>query len=614
MPGITGIITKKASGNEQEKVSAMLGCMLHEPFYTHGTFHSPEKGFFIGYAAMENSFADCMPIFNETRDIVLFLTGECYEDQPAIDALAKRGHRFEPGNASYLAHRYEEEGEAFFRNLNGWFNGILLDLRNASATLFNDRCGIRRVYFHEGNEFFAFSSEAKSLLKAFPELREISPRSVGEFLTYDCVLENRTCFPKINLLPACSVWMFKNGRVEKKIYMNMADLENQSPLPKAEFVEQLESTFKKVLPRYFTGGPVGLGVTGGLDTRLILACRDAGPGELPCYTFGGSYRDILDMRIAPKVAAACGQPHRALRINDAQMLKDYPSLVEKATYISDGLEGTDKVDVLLFNRMARDIAPVRMTGKYGSQVLKGIFGFDARPPDTSIIDYDFKPYFEVARETTSAYQKVHKLTFLLQSAIPWWWNAFVTLESSQVDVRSPFLDNDLIRVLYQAPPLEPGFGTKFELGLIAKAKPELMAIPTTGSHGGNQPWPIPQAVNAAIRALLILDKVYIRERLPFEMTHLVGKVDRLLISPLRLDRLAMGFGEFRRYRTWFRDQLSGYLRDVLLSEKTLTRPYWDRENLTRIVNDHIQGKGTYLREIRKALQVELTHRVLLENL
>lgn len=613
MPGITGIITKRAAGNEQEKVSAMLACMLHEPFYTKGTFQSPENGFFIGFSSMEKSFSDCMPIFNENRDVVLFVTGECYEDQPAIDALAKRRHRFEPGNASYLIHRYEEEGEELFKNLNGWFNGILLDLRNASATLFNDRCGIRRIYFYEGDEFFAFSSEAKSLLKAFPELREISLRSVGEFLTYDCVLENRTYFPKINLLPACSAWTFQNGHTLKKTYLEMGHLEKQPSLNRMEFVEKLESTFRQVLPRYFTGGPVGLGVTGGLDTRLILACRDASPGELPCYTFGGSYRDIFDMRIAPKVAAACGQPYTALRIDDGRLLRDYPSLVEKATYISDGLEGTDKVDVLLFNRMARDIAPVRMTGKYGSQVLKGIFGFDARPPCMRLINEDFKSYMEMARGTTSELQKGNQLTFLLQSAIPWWWNAFVTLESSQVDVRSPFLDNDLIKVLYQAPPLDPGYGTKFELDLIGKTKPALMAIPTTGTYGGNQPWPIPHTVKAVIKALLILDKVYIRERLPFDMTHLVGKVDHLLISPLHLDRIAMGFGDFRRYRTWFRDQLSGYLRDVLLSEKALNRPYWSKSNLMKIVNDHIQGRGTYLREIRKALQIELTHRVLLEN-
>lgn len=614
MPGIAGIIAKDISGDERQKLDAMVGAMLHETFYTHGTYENPENGFFVGYVAIENSFADCMPIFNETKDIALFLTGECYEDRPVIEALASRGHRFHPGNASYLVHQYEEQRENFYKNLNGWFNGLILDLRNSRATLFNDRCGIRRIYLFENSSFFAFSSEAKSLLKAFPVLREISLQSVGEFLYYDCVLDNRTYFPKINLMPPASAWTIHKGCIEKNTYFEMDELENQPPLPRKQFAEELETTFKRILPRYFCGGPVGLGLTGGLDTRLILACSQAEPGRLPCYTFGGTYRDIFDVRIAPKVAAACGQPHQKMILDDELLLKEYPEQVEKATYISDGLEGTTKVDVIYFNKMARDIAPVRMTGKYGSQVLKGIFGFDARPPYMDIVNDDFKPYFDLAKKTTSDLQRAHKLTFLLQSAIPWWWNAFVALESSQIEVRSPFLDNDFIQVLFQAPPLEPGFGTQFELDVIGKTKSELMAIPTTGSYGGNKPWPISSAIRSAIKTMLILDKLYIRERLPFNMTHRFGKVDYKLISPIHLDRLVMGFADFRRYRTWFRDQLADYLRDVLLNEKTLNRPYWSKKNLIRIVTDHIHGRGTYLREIRKVLQLELTHRILLERI
>jgi asparagine synthase (glutamine-hydrolysing) len=614
MPGITGLITKHVLGNEKEKVDAMLRCMLHEPFYVHGNFQSPENGFYLGFSALEKSFADCMPVYNEKKDIVLFLTGETYHDLSEIHALKYRGHNFNPHNASCLVHMYEEEGEELFKNLNGWFNGIIMDMRNPKIILFNDRCGIRRIYYHENEEIFAFSSEAKSLLKAFPELREISFQSVGEVLTFDCVLDNRTYFPKIDLLPPCSSWTFREGRIIKKVYIDSAELENQSMLPTGQFVQKLEETFVRILPRYFANGSVGLGLTGGLDTRLILACLKPEPGQLPCYTFGGTFRDIFDVRLAPKVAAACGQSHTVLRLDDKQLLRDYPHQVEKTTYISDGLESTDKTDALYFNRMAREIAPVRMTGKYGSQVMKGIFGFAARLPYMHLIREDFKQYLDLANKTRAGLQKAHKLTLLLRSAIPWWWNAFVTLESSYVEVRSPFLDNDFVKVLYQAPPLDAGFGTKFELDLIAKTKPDLMAIPTTGSYGGNKPWPISYAQKTAISLLIILDKIYIRERVPFNMTHVVARADHLLVSPLRLDRLIMGFTDFRRYRSWFRDELSGYLQDILLDQRTLNRPYWSKKALIKFLDDHISGRGTYLREIRKVLQMELTHRCLLENI
>ncbi|WP_435550564.1 hypothetical protein [Desulfobacterium sp. N47] len=613
MPGLAGLITKEITGKEEETLRVMLDSMLHESFYTHGIFTSKENGFFIGYSALQGSFADCMPIFNETKDIVLFLTGECYMDRSLISDLSSRGHNFNPDNASYIVHLYEENGEAFFKLLNGWYNGIILNLRNPEAILFNDRYGIRRIYFYEHKNVFAFSSEAKSLLKVFPELRKIDTQSIADFLNFDCVLENRTYFSDISLLPAGSAWSFHGNNVRKKSFLNTALLENQIPLKHDEFFEELGDTFKRILPRYFhENHQIGMSMTGGLDTRSILACIDASSGQLPCYTFGGSYRDILDVRIAPKVAAVCKQQHQVLRLDDNKLLAEYPYHAERAIYISDGLEGVDKADVISFNKLAREIAPIRMTGKYGSQVLKGIVGFQSRPPDINIINEGFRKYLDMARKKGSELQKGHNLSFLLQCVVPWWWNGFISLESSQVDVRSPFLDNDFLNVMYRAPKNIGNFGTEFELNLIAKSKPELMAIPTTGSYGGNYPWLIAKGVKTALKMMLILDKIHTREQLPYGMTHIVGRLDYLL-SPLHLDRLVMGFAEFRRYRTWFRDQLSGYLQEILLDDRTLSRPYWNRQQVSRVVKDHINGRGTYLREIRKALQIELIHRVLLND-
>lgn len=612
MPGVTGIISKKIIGSESEKLTKMIGAMLHEPFYKVGSYVCPEKGFFVGYVSIEGSFSDCMPIFNETKELVLFLTGECYLDKAEINSLKAHGHDFCPDNASYLIHLYEEKGDKFFEILNGWYNGIIIDSAGSKAILFNDRYGVRRIYFHATEQTFIFSSEAKSLLTAFPELRQIDLQSVGEFLTYDCVLENRTYFSKINLLPPGSSWSFGNGGINKKRYFDPASLENQTPLTKENFFEELGDTFKRILPRYFSGGKIGLSLTGGLDTRSILACADLPSGKLPCYTFGGTYRDILDVRLAPKVAQACNQPHQVLRLNDEKYLAEYASHVERSIRITDGLESVDMADVICFNKLAREIAPVRMTGKYGSQVLKGIIGFKERPPDMRLISSDFQFYIETARDNCSKIQRGNELSFVLHCAIPWWWNGVVVSESSQVSVRSPFLDNDFIGVLYRAPKGLSNWGIEFQLNQIKKNRPELMSIPTSGTYGGNYPFLISKAVKKGLGMLMILDKIYIREMLPFGLTHLIGRLDHL-VSPLRLERLISGFGEFRRYRVWFRDQLSSYIQEILLAGKTIERPYWNKEYLTKIVNDHIRGRGTYLREIRKALQIELIHRILIDR-
>lgn len=615
MPGLIGIFTtslKKDIPFHFEDRIFQSG--PKESFYNYGIYRNHSiYNYYIGFSSIKNSFSDCMPIYNEKKDIVMLLTGECYDDQEVILSLRNKEHQFKPGNASYLVHRYEELGETLFKELNGWFHGVILDLRQNKVLLFNDRYGIRRLYIYEHPNYIAFASEAKALLKAFPELREISYQSIGEYLIYDCVLQNRTYFPKIQLLPPGSLWSFQNGKIEKKFYINMTELENQPKFSIGQFNSVLTETFKHILPRYFHGGKIGLSLTGGLDTRAIIACRNPEPGELPCYTFTGNYKDILDARIAPKVARLCGQNHTKIVLEDEKFIKEYPYWVEKATLISDGLEGTDKADVLYFNSIAREIAPIRMTGKYGSQVLKGIFGFKPRPPASEIINPEFKPYIEMAQETAKGFSNIHPMTFLLQRAIPWWWNSFVALETSQIEIRSPFLDNDFIKVLYRAPDLPSDFGIKFELNIIAGCKPELMNIPTTGTHGGKGIKPVAELKRLWILSLMMLDKAYNHEDLPYNLTHTLARIDKQIITPLHLDRIVSGHAEFRRYRRWYRDELSGYIQEILLCKKTLRRPYWNPKGLIKIVNDHIKGRGNYLREIRKALQIELLHRVLIER-
>jgi len=555
-----------------------------------------------------------MPIYNEKKDLVLFLTGECYLGKKVIHDLRNRGHVFNQENAEYLIHLYEEQGVDFLINLNGWYNGIILDLKNGKAMLFNDRYGLRRIYYHESNDGFFFSSEAKALLKAFPFLRELSMQSIGEYLTFDCILENRTYFSNIYLLPSSSVWSFTKGNIYKKRYFDPSSLENQPVLKNDQFFEELSFTFKEILPRYFTGGSIGMSLTGGLDTRLILACINSTPGELPCYTFGGTYRDILDVRIASRIAKLCNQTHHVLRLDDDKFLSEYPSHIKRSIYISDGLENVCTADVIPFNKLARQISPVRMTGIYGSQVLKSISGLIERSPYTQLINPDFKKYMDMARSTFSAINdQRHSLSSMLFNEISWWWNGFLSSQSSQVTVRSPFLDYDFIKVLYKAPSRSLDFGAKFQLDLISKNNPKLMMVPTTGTHGGSSSPIVSYITKQFLKSLLIADKIYIRERLPYSMTHFVGKIDYLL-SPLHADRLIMGFAEFRRYRIWFRNQLSNFIIETLLSSRTFNRPYWNRKYLERFVYDHINGRGTYLREIRKVLQIEMVHRFLIEEI
>ncbi|PYJ66713.1 MAG: hypothetical protein DME76_16440, partial [Verrucomicrobia bacterium] len=274
--------------------------MTHEAFYVSGTYINEELGLSSGWACHKGAFGDCLPIWNEKKDICLLFSGEDFADQADIDALKTRGHEFASDDASYLVHLYEEVGCAFLEKINGWFSGALLDLREQTVVLFNDRYGVNRIYYHEDASGFYFSSEAKALLRVLPGTRQLDLRSLGEVICCETVLQNRSLFSGISLLPPGSAWVFSRGEpVKKKTYFKQEAWESQPELSESDFYEKLKETWTRVLPRYFRGKQsIGLSLTGGVDSRMILAWAPRLPGTLPCYTWGGKYRDCADVKIA----------------------------------------------------------------------------------------------------------------------------------------------------------------------------------------------------------------------------------------------------------------------------------------------------------------------------
>ncbi len=167
MPGIVGIISQRRSEEYYPLVRSMVKCLIHEPFYTDGTYINEKLGLWSGWACHEGAFADCLPIWNEKKDICLLFSGEDFADQAEIDALRMRGHEFGSDDASYLVHLYEEMGCEFLEKLNGWFSGVLLDLREQKFVLFNDRYGVNRLYFHEDAQSTLLSRRRARLLFFF---------------------------------------------------------------------------------------------------------------------------------------------------------------------------------------------------------------------------------------------------------------------------------------------------------------------------------------------------------------------------------------------------------------------------------------------------------------
>ena len=178
-----------------------------------------------------------MPLINETRDVVLVFSGEEYPDPESVARLRSQGHALDSKPASYLVHSCEAD-QTFPAGLNGRFQGLSIDRRVGKVTLFNDRSGMHRVYYHESEDAFYFAVEAKAILAVCPALRRIDPRGLGEWVSCGCVLENRTLFAAINVLPPASAWDFRNGAVEqRRTYFHPSEWEAQDALEPETYYE-----------------------------------------------------------------------------------------------------------------------------------------------------------------------------------------------------------------------------------------------------------------------------------------------------------------------------------------------------------------------------------------
>src|SRR5882762_775238 len=165
-PGIAGFISPNPAQHSGDTLRRMLQPLAHHPVHQQGTYVNPQLGLSCGWVSHQGSTGECLPVWNETRDICLIFSGEDFTDPDVIADLKGRGHVFDSDGTSYLVHLYEEFGPAFCEKLNGAFAGLLIDLRQRKVILFNDRYGLNRVYFHEDPAGLYFASEAKALLRA----------------------------------------------------------------------------------------------------------------------------------------------------------------------------------------------------------------------------------------------------------------------------------------------------------------------------------------------------------------------------------------------------------------------------------------------------------------
>ncbi len=605
MPGMVGLITKMPRAWAEPQLARMLKVIQHEPFYEAGSWIDGPSGIYVGWTARENSFSSGMPLRNERGEVTLIFSGEEYSGPTNIARLRERGHEVAPDGPSYLAHLYEEDA-AFPKCLNGRFHGLLNDKVRGTTMLFNDRYGMHRLYVHEAKEAVYFAVEAKAILEVRPELRRADVRGLGEFVTVGCVLENRTLFEGIGVLPPGSLWRFRGGAVaDRSTYFQPQEWEQQEPLDAEAYHRSFRDAFSRNLPRYLNGRErIGVSLTGGLDTRAVMAWQRFSPGALPCYTYGEAGRECQDVVVARRIARLCQQSHQVIAIG-REFLSRFSHYAERSMYLTDACVDVTRAPDLYLSERAREIAPVRMTGLYGDEMLRPQRrAFKPVDPAPEAFSPGFLPQIRAARQTYGETIQCHPTSFSAFRQAPWHHFGILSLEQTQVAVRTPFLDNDILQTIFRAPQSAIA-NNDLRVRLIGDGNGILQRIPTDRGFAGDsglRGWALRNYLEFTFKAEYAYD---------YGMPQWLARLDHIF-APLRLERLFLGRHKVYHYRVWYRDILASYVREMLLDPRTLSRPYLERKGVEAIVHGHLKGDRNYTTEIHRLLSLELLHRLFLD--
>jgi asparagine synthase (glutamine-hydrolysing) len=586
----------------------MLDSLCTESFYNTGTWIDESLGIYAGWSVHKGAFADELPLTNEQGDVVLLFSGEDFPEPGSVSRPCDNGHALNAG-ASYIVHQYEDDSD-FPARLNGIFHGLIADRRRGIATLFNDRYGMHKLYYHQARDTFYFAVEAKAILSIRPDLRTLDIRALGELLSFGSVVGDRTLFKGIHVLPGGSAWTFDNGTLRATTpYFRPRDWETQPPMETEAYYATLRDTFARILPRYFeTRSSIGMSLTGGLDTRMIMAWRKPLPDTLPCYTFGGTYRDCRDVLVARQVAQLCKQSHRVITLGN-DFLANFANYAQRTVYVTDGCADVGRSPALYVNQKARDISPVRMAGIYGSEILRRVRSFKPAEPAAGLFSPELLSSIHAAKDTYLELRRQHPVSFAVFHSAP--QRGVDRLESSQLTVRFPYLDNDLVRLAFRAPEAAIVSSDTFAdhdlcLRLIADGDGALRRLWTDRGIAGPQ-----GALSTAFRAV---QEITFKAEYAYDygMPHWFTRIDRAL-SAFHPERLFLGRHKFYHFRIWYRDTLSTYVKEMLLDPRTLSRPYIESKRLQSIVHAHITGTANYTLEIHKLLTLELIQRLFVDS-
>lgn len=209
-------------------------------------------------------------------------------------------------DTALLAQLYHStKGFHFLRDIDGYYAAVVYDKLVRQIHLITDRHGLKPFYWGMIQNNLVWSSELKGFLGHYAFQPKIDQQALREFFDIGYQLENRTWFEGVELVPLGSILTFdlSTSRIHIHPYWSWEEiLPIETPVEEEDIVRELGRVFlDTVQSRVHAHERIGITLSGGLDSRAVLAAVPEEYTPLHVFTFGRKRCD--EIRIARKVAA-----------------------------------------------------------------------------------------------------------------------------------------------------------------------------------------------------------------------------------------------------------------------------------------------------------------------
>jgi len=266
MCGIAGLYQVDGRQASIARVRKMKSSVAHRGPDDKGTFLDGAVGLGHQRLSIIDRAHGHQPMGNEDGRVQVVFNGMIYNYTDLARSLTASGHTFRTKcDTEVLVHAYEEWGVDMLPRLNGQFAFCIYD--RARLFLARDRMGEKPLYYSLQPKAFYFASEIKAILTQVRPRPNIPP----DFLVFENTLSDDTLFEGIKLLPPAHYLVFENGQVDVRRYWSPPTEVDEGMDEQRAVRELRDLIYDAVNIRMQSEVPVGLYLSGGLDSSII-AC------------------------------------------------------------------------------------------------------------------------------------------------------------------------------------------------------------------------------------------------------------------------------------------------------------------------------------------------------